>query len=274
LDRRYSNSLRLLLKAVQKTGDLEGTKAVMAEMDRFAAEAGVPPSAAGDAVPRLREVQAKYTEEMNALTLRRSLRVVRLTELYDQALEKVQREKVAAGELEAATAVADERRRVSESRVYADAAAMVRDHEAQTAAEAERTAPAPRPGLTRRPDDAVRFGKHYYKVYREQLSWPDAKARCEALGGYLACVESAAENAFLSELADGARCWLGGSMDDDAWRWVSGEAFRYRAWAEDEGDNRGQPYLIIDEDGRWRDAFERHRFFYICEWDPFAHARD
>ena len=47
------------------------------------------------------------------------------------------------------------------------------------------------------------FGGSCYIVEADRLTWADARARCEQLGGHLAVIENQAENQFVFELAGG-----------------------------------------------------------------------
>ncbi len=55
------------------------------------------------------------------------------------------------------------------------------------------------------------YNGHSYRIYRGHYSWDNAEAKCEQLGGYLACITSAEEQAFIesiNRLNDGL--WIGG----------------------------------------------------------------
>lgn len=140
------------------------------------------------------------------------------------------------------------------------------------------------------PSDAVLFGKHWYKVFTDRLSWDDAKAECEKLGGYLVCIESPEENLFVKNLAIGtdnnARrripYWLGASdvEQERVFRWVNGSQSFYADWKKGEPNNSGggEHYvgimptnfgqdLITPERLQWNDYAARERFCYVCEWD-------
>ena len=49
------------------------------------------------------------------------------------------------------------------------------------------------------------FGGSCYIVEADRLTWADARARCVALGGHLAIIESQAENQFVFDLTRGKR---------------------------------------------------------------------
>ena len=91
---------------------------------------------------------------------------------------------------------------------------------------------------------------HWYLAQRWDgtRSWPQARALAEFVGGYLACVTSASERAWLHDHATwdqpgcgpGREGWhIGGFQDTSApdyaepsggWRWVTGEPWVYTAW--------------------------------------------
>ena len=84
-------------------------------------------------------------------------------------------------------------------------------------------------------------------VVPESITWGDAKAAAEKAGGYLATISSAAENAFVYQLAsknpglwhmnpwnDRLGPWLGGHQTAAGWRWVTGERWDYTNWAPGE----------------------------------------
>jgi len=133
------------------------------------------------------------------------------------------------------------------------------------------------------PFDAAAYGGHYYKVFESDLTWHDAKVKCEDMGGYLACVESAGEQAFLAMLANGRYLSLGGTDEGGPWTWVNGSPWGFTDW--DAGQPNGaltgvEFYLELYNGGRWNDVAERTSDYdflhipvnwmpvgYICEWE-------
>lgn len=83
------------------------------------------------------------------------------------------------------------------------------------------------------------------------LTWDDARALAEELGGHLVTITSAAENAFVADLVrtrgsgNLERYWLGGyqtgpigrSEPAGSWAWVTGEPWLYANWAPGEPNN-------------------------------------
>jgi hypothetical protein len=98
---------------------------------------------------------------------------------------------------------------------------------------------------------------HTYKLVRTpgRISWSAAQAAAQAMGGHLATITSAAENAEVAALAtdptlwcidpagNGQGPWIGGYQPagsgepNGGWSWVTGEPFSYTAWASFEPNN-------------------------------------
>ena len=146
-------------------------------------------------------------------------------------------------------------------------------------------------------DEAQVFEGHRYQVFDESMTWTEAKAYCEELGGHLATVTSQEENDFIAGLiADGTKnlYWLGGykeSGQEDVWRWVTGEAWNYANWDVGEPNDLGggESYVemirIADSSARtpekWNDIKNNSsNGFYavknkglVCEWDTLTEKR-
>lgn len=122
---------------------------------------------------------------------------------------------------------------------------------------------------------------HSYSLIRTESGtrWVDARQYCEAAGGHLATITSAAENELLATMldtaiADGFACfdpsyawintWFGlfeEPESEGSWQWVTGEPFAFTHWGPGEPNNSGP-----DEDlgmmfcpdtgkrGQWNDA--------------------
>jgi hypothetical protein len=130
---------------------------------------------------------------------------------------------------------------------------------------------------------------HWYEAVHapEGISWTDAQAAAEGSGMYLATITSAEENAFVfSLIADRPELWIhpnayhgpwiGGWQDPDdpdywepggGWKWVSGEAWGFTAWAPGEpsdsgGEDRLQ-YFGYSIAPTWNDTIGDHPSFHI-----------
>lgn len=134
------------------------------------------------------------------------------------------------------------------------------------------------------------FNGHTYYVFNDSMTWAEAKAACEAMGGYLATITSQAEQEFIEKLiATGTKkqYWLGATDEEEEgnWKWVTGEPFIYSLAISFDNAYEGENYLqILREDlaepllaNVWNDAnnegtVEGDAFFnkantgYICEF--------
>src|SRR5688572_14348945 len=91
-------------------------------------------------------------------------------------------------------------------------------------------APAAAGAANPAPGAVVRFGGHRYSFVEGRVSWNEAREKCEDMGGYLACITTPAEQAFLVKGAPKAdespaqgKFWIGGFLRDGRWQWLSGE---------------------------------------------------
>lgn len=123
------------------------------------------------------------------------------------------------------------------------------------------------------PDDAVIFNGHAYKYYPTGMLWEASYALCETMGGHLATITSAAENAVVQSIV-GDYAYIGG-MDEGSegsWYWITGEPWSYsnwnQGWPEPNNGAGGaaQNVLAIHPDGTWDDAWNESRGC-VCEWD-------
>lgn len=98
------------------------------------------------------------------------------------------------------------------------------------------------PVATETPETAYAYNGHSYLLVEEQMTWTQARDYAESLGGYLACITSAGEQEFISNLISGGThifYWIGATDEaqDGVWTWVSGEPFVYSNWASRQPDN-------------------------------------
>lgn len=113
------------------------------------------------------------------------------------------------------------------------------------------------------------FNGHSYMRCDEGMSWTEAKAYCELRGGYLVCITSEEEQAFVERLiADGTKnhYWIGAYRDGNGFSWVTGEPFSYTHWDIGDPNNYGghedavhilrlpSPTSSTSKAMRWNDA--------------------
>ena len=100
-----------------------------------------------------------------------------------------------------------------------------------------------------------------YEQFTAPQPWLGAQQACAALGGSLAKIESAAENAALVGLIGLEDHWIGGTdlATEMTWLWFDGTAFTYTNWRTGEpNDGNGnfpEDCAIIegDQGGTWDD---------------------
>jgi len=137
------------------------------------------------------------------------------------------------------------------------------------------------------------FEGSVYQVFDVGMTWYEAKAYCESIGGHLATVTSQAEQDYIMGQLTGYNkniYWLGGTdaTHEGQWEWVTGEPFEYTNWdyGEPNNDHGIEHYLHIyrtwdtpelNRANKWNDlSYDAHGYndgFYslyytgfICEW--------
>ena len=127
------------------------------------------------------------------------------------------------------------------------------------------------PGANQCPGDCKYYKGHLFRLFKNVLTWKDAKAACEARGGHLATSTSAEKNAFLVSLSGGVSAWLGATdeVEESKWRWVTGETWSYTNWHPAQPDNwQGKEHylhLSWGITGKWNDYPATSKLGHICE---------
>ena len=138
------------------------------------------------------------------------------------------------------------------------------------------------------------YNGHMYQLFNEGVSWSTAKSRCEAKGGHLVTITSAAEHNFCKSLLDNLSpkyCWIGASSASGTWKWVTGETWGYTDWSPTSPNGSGggtyiemQNWPGISRAWNWDDQGNSgtspskkyqgapyyhltKNYCYICEWD-------
>lgn len=130
--------------------------------------------------------------------------------------------------------------------------------------------------------------EHRYELYVEDVSWTEARARCEALGGHLVVINDADE---LQEMIDLAaergvnRIWIGCYRTNNSLVWVNGDSVTFYQWgkgepsAYDYNDDIAEDYVMLWYLNGWvyndqrndlmRDyaAMYSGTIAYICEYE-------
>lgn len=130
------------------------------------------------------------------------------------------------------------------------------------------------------------FNGHGYQRFEESLTWNEAKAKCEELGGHLLTITSEEEQSFVeSMLCYGTMkaYWIGATSISESWQWITEEPFSYTHWASGEPNGSGNYADIIspwfkqsEYRNMWDDTqdtgdasggIQSSVIGYICEWD-------
>ena len=137
------------------------------------------------------------------------------------------------------------------------------------------------------PSDAVKYNGHSYKLIDMGLTWKEAKAYCESLGGHLVTITSGMEQTFVQDLivnrGTKGYYWTGGTKNSSGnFVWITGENFSYMNWGNGEPDNHGgiensiAIYKYEGLNGIWFDVWDKvndNSFYnfknsgFVCEWD-------
>ena len=263
----YALDLDHGMSELKKKGDLDAYLVVEAERKRFDKEGTVPaPADAKDSFRPAADHQYKAKAELLMKY------VATLDGMVKQAMaqDRMDEAKVAKAEKDKASFVlADVSTKLPKEWVEAKEAAV---RSVQVARPAGKEKPVP--------EGAAEYGGHHYKVYADGGDWNKASFRCKALGGHLASIGDAGENAFVYGLMKGGtHAWIGASKDLGSWRWCVSERFEYQNWAPGEpngGKAVGLKVCIYGDwsgnepvRGKWddRQADSAEVGAYVCEWD-------
>ena len=149
--------------------------------------------------------------------------------------------------------------------------------------------PTASPAPTGTPDLRVLnpANQHLYLYVSTARTWHEARNYCALKGGYLATIQTAAENEFVYQLIGGrGGSWLGATdeAEEGVWSWVTREPWTYRNWVEGEpnnsmdvGDVHGENYMSFmwpEAPTYWNDVPAAITQPFVCEWGPAASVPD
>lgn len=127
--------------------------------------------------------------------------------------------------------------------------------------------------------DKYEYRGHYYARIPISMTWEEARDYCESIGGHLATITDAEEQAFIEEnllgISSLVACWLGGYTKDtvDHFEWITGEPFEYTNWRHGEPNLQSEKWLHLydstnsDYFGLWNNAHDYGKAYCICEWE-------
>lgn len=131
------------------------------------------------------------------------------------------------------------------------------------------------------PKATTSYNGHVYSVYDNTVDYDVAKSFAENhMGGHIATITSAEENAVVSDLIQSGECngyWLGASdgVSEGNWQWSTRESFSYSNWSSSQPDNAGgrENNLEIWRDGTWNDLpSTSNQVGFVIEIEPLIEA--
>lgn len=112
------------------------------------------------------------------------------------------------------------------------------------------------------------YNGHSYYRSTGTAFWLTAKANCEAMGGHLVTVTSAAENSYIFGLWPSGWIGLTDEITEGVWRWVTGETYSYSSWNSGEPNNAGnEDYVQFVGGGKWNDLPNTQSLPYVIEFE-------
>ena len=146
-------------------------------------------------------------------------------------------------------------------------------------------------------DKLSRQGESYYRVFNNPLPQSDAAELCRNLGGHLAYINDAKEQAFINDLIakDGKRnmYWIGAVSNGVRWQWLDGVGVKgYTNWSSEKpNDTSGDAVCAVIsfgsdkyDIGSWvskppegtpeREAEYYINYGFVCEWELICKSDD
>lgn len=131
-----------------------------------------------------------------------------------------------------------------------------------------------------------KFQNHVYWLFDDKITPPEAEAYCKSIGGHLATITSAEEQAFVASLCDQGKRghYTIGATDRDqngVWMWMNGEMWGYTNWGPGEPRNatgaKAEDYVGLAREWgwQWNDYFGAYNNYradgaFVCEFDRNA----
>lgn len=105
------------------------------------------------------------------------------------------------------------------------------------------------------PPGTVVSGDRRYLYVPRPVTWKDAEKLADDSGGHLLVAASTEEIEALRKLTGPLKArdgiWLGGSLEEDHWRWITGEPWQAAAWADESAASEENAVLVIRPGKGW-----------------------
>ncbi len=127
---------------------------------------------------------------------------------------------------------------------------------------------------------------HRYQIFDTSMSWNEAEAYCESLGGHLVTINSEEEQKFIEDnlLTLGTKktylIGLSRTTSEEPWTWITNESFDYSNWDNGEPNSTSENYVHMYANtgnfGTWNNTFDfvegtgshsTANAGFICEWE-------
>ena len=114
---------------------------------------------------------------------------------------------------------------------------------------------------------ADEFNGHRYLFIPSFMTWAEAKAFCEKLGGHLVTITSKEENNFVTSLIPGGSWfWLGLQTTSEGHQWVTGEKFSFSSFVDLLREQRLGGKIFCG--GTWTsEVYDSVRNSFMIEWE-------
>jgi len=113
------------------------------------------------------------------------------------------------------------------------------------------------------------FGGSEYYCSINTANWASANQICDNNGGYLACIGSEEENAFLADLLTLQSAWIGlnDGNGDGQFTWSCGDDLSYTNWypGQPNNYNGNQECVEMLNNGQWNDQYPYYLLEFIME---------
>jgi hypothetical protein len=101
------------------------------------------------------------------------------------------------------------------------------------------------------------YGGHSYMLTDTAGAWANAENQAVALGGHLATINDAVENAFVRDHFASATPWIGFNdrTNEGTFTWIGGDPVTYTAWSGSQPDNNAnEDFAQMLATGLWNDS--------------------
>lgn len=110
------------------------------------------------------------------------------------------------------------------------------------------------------PPGTIFSGERRYLFIKRPVTWAEADGIAKSSGGHLLVAATSEEIAEIARITQRIQAqegiWLGGSLDDSLWQWVTGEPWKTAVWADDSKASEDGVALVLIPRKGWT-AMER-----------------